>query len=327
MTAASHDIREGGSWTAPQTVKNQLLYVAATAGLVALTPFARLPAAWIRQLGRMLGRVLHAVGLGRQHTRDNLARAFPDMPLQARRALSRRVYAEFGGYLGDTLALLARPDASLPIPFETGSREVLEEASAPGQGVIFASAHLGPWEHVAGSLVQHGFPLTTIARETYDPRFMRIYDRIRRGQGVHVIYRGARGSATRLVRALRRGAVLGMPMDLQSRVPSILAPFLGVPAMTAVGPARIALRTDAPVVVGTAVRTRQGNLAIRVTRIPTPPPGTDGAEDELTRRLNDEISARILEFPEGWLWMHPRWAGARVESSAEKTASQGPETR
>ncbi len=158
----------------------------------------------------------------------------------------------------------------------------------------------------------HGFPLTTVARESYDPRFAALYDRLRGGAGVRAIYRGSPSAALQIVRTLRQGqSLLGVPMDLRSRVASVDVPFLGTPASTPVGPARIALRTGAAIVVGTVFPGTAG-LLLRVTQVET-----DGLDEvELTRRLNDELSSRILAFPEGWVWMHPRWATPVPENSA-----------
>jgi KDO2-lipid IV(A) lauroyltransferase len=314
-----HDRRQGGGWTLPQAAKNHLLYGAAQGLLLALrlVPPRALP--W---LGSVLGRALYRLQIGRRLTLENLARVYPGLASTDRDALATRTYAQLGRYLGDTLSQLYRPGDLIVIPFEDGSRQVLEEALGEGRGVLFASAHLGPWERVAGSLVRHGFSLTTLARESYDSRFLRLYDRLRAGVGVRVIYRGSQRAPVQIVRALRRGELLGAPMDLRSRVPSVHAPFLGVLSETAVGPARIALRTRAPVVVGTACRGPSGALALQMTRIPTRDltPGDTG-ERELTGRLNAELSRRILAFPEGWVWMHPRWAGPCENSapSAEET--------
>ncbi len=30
-------------------------------------------------------------------------------------------------------------------------------------------------------------------------------------------------------------------------------------------------------------------------------------EAQLTERINQELSRRILALPEQWVWMHPRW--------------------
>ncbi len=300
------DRREGGRWTPLQSVKNHLLYAGARSllALLRLVPAGALPV-----LGRRLGSLLHSLGVGRAQAEQNLARVFEDLPSDERNRLGRAVYAELGTYLGESVAQLFHPEALSPLPFEVGSREALVAAAGEGRGVIFASAHLGPWERVAGSLVRHGFPLTTLARESYDPRFLSLYERLRRGVGVGVIYRGDSRAPLRIVRALQRGDVLGMPMDLASRVASVDVDFLGSPARTAVGPARIALRTGAPMVVGTAVAHGDGlALALRVTPIETGDLTRDEAgERELTRRVNEELSRRIRAFPQGWVWMHPRW--------------------
>jgi KDO2-lipid IV(A) lauroyltransferase len=223
-----------------------------------------------------------------------------------RRRIARRAYVELGGYLGESVALLGgRPLSSLPIADD--SRREIDAAIAEGRGVVFASAHLGPWERVAGSLIAAGIPLTTVAREGYDPRFTRILDRLRGAIGVRAIYRGGPGAHMRILRTLRKGGVLGAPMDLRSRVPSVTAPFFGIPADTPLGPSRIALRTGAPVIVGTAAPGPFG-LRITVTRIDAAGLAANAqGEAILTARINAELSCRILAFPEGWVWMHRRW--------------------
>ncbi len=116
------------------------------------------------------------------------------------------------------------------------------------------------------------------------------------------IPRGAPGAAARIVRTLRSGGVLGIPMDLRTRAESVRVPLLGGEAPTAVGPARIALRTGAPVVVCTVEPARE-NIAVTCTRLETS--STD--ELALTASINAELDRRIRLLPERWLWMHPRF--------------------
>jgi KDO2-lipid IV(A) lauroyltransferase len=224
----------------------------------------------------------------------------------------RRTYRELGGHLGDVVAMMGSAREIVPLPFLPDARACLDDAIARGRGVVFASAHLGPWERVAASLVASGVPLTVVAREAYDPRFTRLYERLRGQRGVRTVYRGAGGAATALLRVLRGGGVLGIPMDLASRVASVDAPFLGSPAATPVGPARIALRTGAAVVVGTAAPQSDGSLGIAITPIATSDldATSDSAAAELllTGRINAELSARVRALPEAWVWMHPRWS-------------------
>lgn len=111
-----------------------------------------------------------------------------------------------------------------------------------------------------------------------------------------------------MLRILRRGEVLGIPMDLRSRVPSLDVPFFGIPAPTPTGPARLALRTGASVVVATAAPAA-GGLVLAVSKIVTDDldPKDWTSIPTLTARLNDELTARIRALPDRWPWMHDRW--------------------
>jgi KDO2-lipid IV(A) lauroyltransferase len=244
----------------------------------------------------------------RRTARANLAIAFPDASPGARARLLARTHVTLGAHLGDALSLL---DPRRPTPLLAIDDADLALLRDP-RGVVLASAHLGPWEILAATLVARGVPMTALARASYDPRLDAVYARLREDRGVRAIYRGLPGAATRIVRALRGGGVLGVPMDLRSRVPSVDAPFLGRPAPTPIGPARIALRLGAAVVVGTVAPDARTSGALRITctAIPTDdlPAGADDAARALAARINAELSARIRALPAHWPWMHPRFA-------------------
>ena len=301
------DIREGGSWSLSQRAKNDALWALAS---LALAATRSLPRDAMRRLGRALGLLAHAVARPARRTAlSNVMRVFPDLDPSRRDALVRRCFVTLGELLGDTVASLHSSRVPTP-PLEVTRRalELMTEARAEGRGVVFASAHLGPWERVAASLVAAGVPLVTMARESYDPRFNKLYEDLRGRQGVGMVWRATPSAAGRMLRTLRAGHVLGVPMDLRSRVASREVPFLGHAASTAVGPARLALRARAPVVVGTAAPGEAEDLVVTATRIET---GDLAADDdgtlELTRRINAELSDRILALPHAWVWMHDRW--------------------
>lgn len=308
MSAGVRDLREGGRWSPLQRLKNDAIFVLATA---ALALAERLPRGAARKLGQCVGLLAWAIAPGlRRRALENVARALPEIGPTARGAFVRRVFRGMGALLGEVVGTLDPRRPLEPLPFLPGSRECLEAAIREGRGVVFASAHLGPWERVAASLTMAGVPLTVVAREPYDPRLARAYDRLRASRGVRTVYRGATGAGVALVRVLKRGGVLGVPMDLASRVASLVVPFLGVPARTPVGPARLALLTGAVVVVGTAARSADGALALHFTRLD----GAACSEEELTARINAELSARIRALPELWPWMHGRWDRAQETS-------------
>jgi KDO2-lipid IV(A) lauroyltransferase len=338
------DVRLGGRWTGRQRRKNDALWTLAS---LALAAARLLPLAALRGLGRALGAAAYRLaGRARATAVANVARVYPALESSARRDLVRASFVTLGGALGETVAMLREEDhRPPPLPVSDEARAVLAAARDAGRGVVFVSAHLGPWERVAASLVRAGIPLTTIARESYDPRFSRLYERLRAACGVRVIWRGSSGAATRIVRTLRVGGVLGVPMDLRSRVPCCASPFLGHEAPTPVGPARIALRTGAALVVGTLAptdgrsapfrgrgpetqtrprgpetqtrprrpETQTGPWEITATRIETVDlDRTEASARALTTRINAELSRRILALPHAWVWMHERWPPNRA---------------
>ncbi len=305
------DVRvRGGAWGRAQTLKNDAILALVRAALFACD---RLPARTLRPLGRAVGRLAHTLFRGaRAMARANVALALPSLGGPARRALVRRSFVQLGEHLGEAVLSL-RDDAPplVPLALDAASRATLADAIAEGRGVLFASAHLGAWERLGASLVAMGVPLTTVARGAYDPRLDAIYTKLRGGRGVAAIYRARPGAGAAMLHVLRNGGVLGVLMDLRSRVPSIDAPLLGHVAPTAVGPARLALCTGAAVVVGACA---PGGAA-RVERVTTAGLGGGAhAEHLLTTRINDALSRFIVAMPEGWVWMHDRGLQAPTEA-------------
>lgn len=305
MRIASHTpsrnmLAARASWTVSQRIKNDVIFALAT---VALGATSRLSRPTLMRLGGWIGRVCHAAFHNeRTVATRNVALVFPDWSAEERERLVRSCFVTLGHALGETVAQLrATPP---PFPIEPRSRALLEDARKHPAGVLFVSAHLGPWERVAVSLVQSGLPLTTLARAPYDARFQSIYKSLRDAHGIGVIYRGDPHAAIKMVRTLRDGTLLGMPMDLKTSVDSIAVPFLGHEASTPIGPAKLALRTGAKIIVGTLSPSSTGEPEITATCI-----ATDGlSEQSLTKKLNDEISRRVLAYPEAWPWMHARWS-------------------
>lgn len=296
---ARNDVREGGAWTLLQRIKNDVIYAIAKAVLGAL---GRLSREKLVMCGRCIGGIVHAFAWTiRARARRNVALAFPLATSGERAAVVRSSFVNLGGHLAEAVASL---HCEVPLLlFDDASRLVLHEALQEGRGVVLPSAHLGPWERLAATLAA-SFPLTAIVRESYDPRFDALVLAMRSGAGVETIPRGAPGAPTRIVRALRSGRVLGIPMDLRTRAASVVVPLLGADSPTAVGPARLALRTGAPVVVST-IETQGDVFAVTCTRIETSDLGPDD-DVELTRRVNEELGRRICLAREHWPWMHER---------------------
>jgi KDO2-lipid IV(A) lauroyltransferase len=291
-------------WTRRQRLKNDAIHALVRA---ALAVAVRLPRGAVGLICRALAAFAWLV-LARERA---LCRARLEAgvggPVSSARV--RAAFRAAGTTLADTLALLDPGEhAGRTLALEPAGRETLQRAFAEGRGVVFVSAHLGPWERLAAVLAESGFPVATVARESYDPRLTGVYDRLRAPRGVRSIYRGRPGAHLAIARELRAGRSVGFLIDLPSRVPCARCRLFGADADLPLGAARIALARRAAVVVGT---TAPGGT-LRISRIDSAGLAGPDGERTLMDRLAAELDARIRAAPEAWLGL---FAPPRVESS------------
>jgi KDO2-lipid IV(A) lauroyltransferase len=128
---------------------------------------------------------------------------------------------------------------------------------------------------------------------------------LRAKSGVRTIDRGSPTSAREMIQAIRRGGILGFVIDQNIRTESVKVPFFGRPALTPIGPARLAVRTEAIAVTGVIERRPDGTHLARFLE-----PIECKRDDDpvaLTARLTREIEDQIRRTPEQWPWFHDRW--------------------
>jgi KDO2-lipid IV(A) lauroyltransferase len=114
-----------------------------------------------------------------------------------------------------------------------------------------------------------------------------------------------------LLAAMKAGETVGILMDTNMTPPQgVFVDFFGIPACTASGLARIALRTDAAVVPGFTIWDEalgkyrlRFDLAIELTR-------TGDLEADIianTQKFTKVIEDYVRKYPDQWLWVHRRW--------------------
>lgn len=306
-TDDARDVREGGEWSRAQRLKNDVLYVLVTA-LLAIV--ARLPESSVVRFGRFVGRAAHALlPDARRTARANLAAAFPGEDDARLAARAKDCFLRLGEYLGDAALQLSGRRAIGRIPIEETSLAVLEEARSAGRGVLLLSAHLGPWERVAEALAA-ATPFVAIGRSAYDPRLTRLLEGMRASMGVVCISRDGRFAGLKLLRALKRGVVVGVPIDLKTRAASLVVPWFERPAAVPRGAIDLALRAGSPIVVATVAPSNGApdRLVVTVERLVVDHPAEAGTEEiRLLEAAARALCARIRAFPEGWPFMHPRF--------------------
>lgn len=292
------DRRLGQTWSIGQRLRNDLIFAIAvgTIGITKLVPHGILLAA-----GRLVGRIGHLVLVKeRTRARDRLLAAYP----RGAKLGTREVFRGLGEELADAVSLLnEREETGRGLRLSAASKAALTNALAKGRGVIFVSAHLGRMERMASVVAaEMGKPVTTLARESYDPRFTALIEKMRAGRNISTIYRGHPKAGLSILRELRRNGIVGMPMDLAGRgVESILLEFLGEETRIPTGPARIGIATGASLVIGTPRRVGDG-YEIEVEEVEFG--GKDAEVSGLTRSLAKKLEARIRQLPDRWIWIN-----------------------
>jgi KDO2-lipid IV(A) lauroyltransferase len=114
-----------------------------------------------------------------------------------------------------------------------------------------------------------------------------------------------------LLAAMKAGETVGILMDTNMTPPQgVFVNFFGIPACTASGLARIALRTDAAVVPGFTV----WDSVLRKYRLRFEPAvkliRTQNEEADVlanTALFTSIIEDYVRRYPDQWLWVHRRW--------------------
>jgi len=280
---------------------------------------------WIKLLGSVPRPIARAIGLAiglavyclhprlRAVGLRNLALAFPAMSPSERRRILRGEFVSLGRQLAEVCLFptYTRENVSNVVVYD--GLENYQRALARGKGVLFLTGHLGAWELSAFTHSLNGHPLWIVMRPLDNPYLNALVDRYRTMHGNRTVSKD--DSVRALLSAMHAGEAVGILMDTNMTPPQgVFVNFFGIPACTASGLARIALRTDAAVVPGFTIwdeQTRKYILrfdpALELIRTG----GTD-KNDEAdvvanTARFTSVIEDYVRRYPDQWLWVHRRW--------------------
>jgi KDO2-lipid IV(A) lauroyltransferase len=241
----------------------------------------------------------------------NLAIAFPERSLSERRRILRGSFQNLGRMAAE-LAHLPRLSAdTLRDMVRFADEAWMQEALAweRSTGVLVLSGHFGNWELLVYAQGMRGHPVHMVHRAIANPLVDRWLHDLRARAGTRMLRKSRAGGD--VIRALHEHALLVLPIDQNStRGIGVFVDFFGLPASTNSGMARIALRTDAPIVPVFIVR--QGRSARHVVHV-LPILEVERTGDPLedvrhnTQRFTAVFEEMVRRHPTQWLWMHKRW--------------------
>jgi len=280
--------------------------IAALLRLIALIPLG--PAV---RIGAFLGGLgYRLLGQTRRLALLHLAQAFPEKSEAERQEIARRMFVHLGMSAMEVTSIHSYADRiERYMEIDPGP---LQAALAQGKGVVFVTGHLGNWELMARAVARVGAPVSAVAKRGGDARLMGLIEDWRQDGAVTTLWREDASTARALLRVFKENRVLGILCDQDTSVQGVWVPFFGRPAWSPRAPADLALRTGAPILVGTSHRKgeRPGDgLRFEMTAIRYDPRPADKEAEvmRITAACQAVLEDAIRRHPADWVWMHERW--------------------
>lgn len=263
-------------------------------------------AADLMQFGGMV------LGIRKKTAEGNLKLVFPQMTAIERKKILTDMYREMGKnaaevYFADFEELYN--DVVLE------GWENLEEAIALNKGVIMASAHTGNWE-LAGRYIHRKHKLSVIYKKLRNRYLNNFTYSLRNDDGLVMIE--LKNALRQILKLLKDKYIVTIMIDQNARKNGVLTNFLGHPASTFVGTAKIAIKTQTPIVPAIALRTADDKhkFVFEPMILPHDFKNTTADIIALSECVSQPIEKYILQYPEQWFWVHRRWRGFKRAKKA-----------
>lgn len=276
---------------------------------------AYLPLPIIHGIGVCIGWGLILIpNRSRQTSKINIAMCWPERSSLEQRTLLRKSLKETGKTIIETSALWLRSgENALRLIKRVDGNELVEEAIAKGSGAILATPHLGAWE-AAGLYGSAQYKITCLYRPLKMQELETLVNTARNRLGGNYVPTTAKGIRA-IYKALDLGGVVAMLPDQEPRAGTgIFAPFFGISAYSMVFLARLAARTDTPIIFAWCERLSWGrgyHLHFRAM------PASERPDDiyAAVAAINQAVEDCVRECPEQYQWSYRRFK-SRPEGEA-----------
>lgn len=239
--------------------------------------------------------------------RVNMRIAFPEASERELDGLLDAMWDNFGRLVGEFPNTHRFDFSPRSDQIEVEGANILRELDRQGRPAVLIGGHFANWELMAAVIVRHMRDCRITYRHANNPLIdQRIIDQ-RKAYGIQILAPKGGHGAKEVMGALKAGASVALMND-QKMNDGVAAPFLGRTAMTASGPARMALRYDCPLVPMSIVRKDGARFKVTVHEPLETPDGKDtDAILETVTTINRFMEDQIKRAPAQWFWVHRRF--------------------
>lgn len=174
-------------------------------------------------------------------------------------------------------------------------------------GAILVGAHFGSWQLMGAALRYKGYPMNFLVQVQKNHLIDKLLDRYYSVRNIGVTKRGE--SVKEIIQLIKENKFVAFLADQDAGEEGIILDFLGKPASVHKGPAVLALKLKAPIIMGFITHTNRIHQKITIL------PALRGDENQdfeanvkkLTQAYADIWATYIKNYPDHWFWQHRRW--------------------
>lgn len=169
-------------------------------------------------------------------------------------------------------------------------------------GAIILTGHYGHWDLLAGLGIKLGIRLIAIGRPARGAFAQKILEKLRNQYGIQTIWRGGAKGLADIESEIRNGGIIAALIDQDTRVRSILVPFLGIPAATPSALITLAIKKEIPIYSSFLRRVSPLRYEVSLRKIVDV-----STEIEAIQKFHSHLEEVIRKDPTQWVWFHKRW--------------------
>jgi lauroyl/myristoyl acyltransferase len=227
-------------------------------------------------------------------------RAAGGLPAGEARRRARASYRSYARMIVDTIWIHS---IGLDEMFEHGGVdgvEHLHNTRDAGRGGILVLVHFGSWDIAASMALAAGHPATTVMAPVGTPSITALLAWSRSVKDMELFAPAA--AARGLLRALRRGRLVALLVDIPEGGPTTTVRFCNGPVNFSTGPAVLARVTGAPLVPVSCWRDDRGYTV----HVGAPFHPAEGDDDQaVMQRVADILEPDVRALPEQWYPFNP----------------------
>lgn len=255
--------------------------------------------------------------------RRNFLTAFgPDLSPRDLRRLTHAAIKHLCWLVVDYARLPLFNDQALERTVAPELRQRIRELNEEGKGLLVITGHVGVYEvcgMIGGAM---GAPLHTVVHPLRNKHFNELLEGLRCHNGQVLLSK--RKVMLQVREVLRRGQIVGMVVDENTKRKPAFVPFFGTLASISSSPATLHRLTKVPVLLAFAHRIRAGEYRLKAYGEILYQEHQDkrAYEQSVMEQIAAATERAIRDYPEQWFWNMKRWK-TRPPEETPLTAEPG----